>query len=129
FMLSLIDLGDHYFKILLNQGIAIGVAAGLVFIPSLAIQTDHRGTRSTLAMGIASTGEAVCRRAFFPIVLNQPLRHGVSFPWTVRASSFVVLGMLLVANACMRSAYPHASPPKGEKPTTMRELVTNAPYV
>ncbi|KAI0043290.1 MFS general substrate transporter [Auriscalpium vulgare] len=129
FVLSTIDLGDSYFKFLLTQGIVMGVAAGFVFVPSLAIQAEHWDTRSTLAIGIASTG-LFAGGTFFTIMLNQLLHHGVSFAWSVRASALAVLGMLLVANACMRPAYPRAEPgPKGDKRVSMKKLVTDAPYM
>ncbi|KAI0043001.1 hypothetical protein FA95DRAFT_503188 [Auriscalpium vulgare] len=125
-MLSFVDLGEHYFKFFFTQGIVMGVGAGLVCIPSLAVQTDHWGTQSALAMGIASSGMFV-GGTFFPIMLTQLLHNGVSFAWSVRASALVVLGMLLVANACMRQSYPRAS--SGEKRTSMRELATDTPYI
>ncbi|KAI0043302.1 MFS general substrate transporter [Auriscalpium vulgare] len=128
FMLSLIDLKDHYLKFFFTQGIVMGVAAGLVCIPSLAVQAHHWGPRSTLAMGIASTG-LFFGGTFFTIMLNQLLQHGVSFAWTVRVSSFVVLGMLLVANTCMRRSCPRVEPLKGDKRASMRELVTDAPFM
>ncbi|KAI0043295.1 MFS general substrate transporter [Auriscalpium vulgare] len=128
FMLSTIDLGDEYFTFLYVQGISMSIGAGMVFVPSLAVQTDHWGARSTLAMGIASTG-LFAGGAFFPIMLTQLLRRGVSFAWTVRASAFVVLGMLLVANACMRRSCPGASSPTGAKRTSLTDLVTDAAYM
>ncbi|KAI0038404.1 MFS general substrate transporter [Auriscalpium vulgare] len=128
FMLSFIDSGDRYFKPLFTQGIAMGIGAGLVCIPSLDAQADHWGARSTLAMGVASTG-LFAGGTFFSILLTQLLHHGVSSAWNVRASAFVVLGMLLVANACMRRSCPRALPPKGDKRTSMVELVTDAPYM
>ncbi|KAI0048636.1 MFS general substrate transporter [Auriscalpium vulgare] len=126
FLLSFVDLGDHYFKFFFTQGIVMGVGAGLVCIPSLAVQTDHWGTHSALAMGIASSGMFV-GGTFFPIMLTQLLHNGVSFAWSVRASALVVLGMLLVANACMWQSYPRAS--LGDKRTSIRELVTDTPYM
>ncbi|KAI0043299.1 MFS general substrate transporter [Auriscalpium vulgare] len=111
FVLSTIGLGDSYFKFLLTQGIVMGVAAGFVFVPSLVIQAEHWDTRSTLAIGIASTG-LFAGGTFFTIMLNQLLHHGVSFAWSVRASALVVLGMLL-----------------GDKRVSMKELVTDAPYM
>ncbi|KAI0046201.1 MFS general substrate transporter [Auriscalpium vulgare] len=127
FMLSHIDLVD-YFTFLYIQGIVMGVAAGLVCVPCLAICTDHWGVRSKLAMGIASSGLFV-GGTVFPAMLTRFLHNGVSFAWTVRASAFVVLGMLLVANVCIWRSCPRAPPATGATSTSMKELVTDAEYM
>ncbi|KAI0046365.1 MFS general substrate transporter [Auriscalpium vulgare] len=126
FMVSLLH-PDKYSLLFLSQGIGMGIGAGLVYIPVLAVQADHWGPRTSLAMGVASSGLPV-GGTFFPVMLNQLLHNGVSFAWSVRASAFLVLGMLLVANVFIKS-YPRAQSPQGEKPSSMKELLTDAPYM
>ncbi|KAI0039777.1 hypothetical protein FA95DRAFT_1653328 [Auriscalpium vulgare] len=133
-MLSKFEPADNYFKIIYTQGIAMGVGAGLVFVPSLLVLADQWGTHSMLAMGIARRADPARKGlfaggTFFPTMLTQLLHNGVSFASTVRASSFVVLVMLLVANTCMRWACPRTSPLTGYTRTSVRELVTDAPYM
>lgn len=66
---------------------------------------------------------------FFPIMLNQLLQNGVSYAWSVRASAFLALGMLLAANMLMTS-YPRPPPTKSQQqPAGMKELLTDAPYM
>lgn len=58
FMVSLAH-PDKYYQLFLSQGIGMGIGAGLVYIPVLAVQSDHWGPRRTLAMGFASSGKSV----------------------------------------------------------------------
>ncbi|KAI0040035.1 MFS general substrate transporter [Auriscalpium vulgare] len=127
FMVSLAH-PDKYYELFLSQGIGMGIGAGLVYIPVLAVQSDHWGPRRTLAMGVASSGLPV-GGTFFPIMLNQLLHHGVSYAWSVRASAFLALGMLLAANALMTS-YPRPPPTKSQQqPAGIKALLTDAPYM
>ncbi|KAI0048032.1 MFS general substrate transporter [Auriscalpium vulgare] len=127
FMVSLAH-PDKYYQLFLSQGIGMGIGAGLVYIPVLAVQSDHWGPRRTLAMGFASSG-LPAGGMFFPIMLNQLLQNGVSYAWSVRASAFLALGMLLAANMLMTS-YPRPPPTKSQQqPAGMKELLTDAPYM
>ncbi|VDC06026.1 unnamed protein product [Peniophora sp. CBMAI 1063] len=126
FMLSLAH-PDKYYQVFLSQGLGVGLGAGLLYVPALAVQAHHWRRRRALAMGITITGSCI-GGIFFPIMLNQLLfHHGVSFGWTVRDSAFVVLGLLAVANLLMRdrkgvsrSALPKPDP---------KSLLTDAPYM
>lgn len=55
FMLSLSHV-DRYYQLFLSQGVGMGIGAGLVYLPSLAVQAHHWQTRRAMAMGIAITG-------------------------------------------------------------------------
>ncbi|KAI0047197.1 MFS general substrate transporter [Auriscalpium vulgare] len=125
FMVSLAD-PRKYYQIFLSQGIAMGIGGGMVYIPSLAVQAEH-WPRRTLVMGIVSSGVPV-GGTFFPIMLNQLLRHGVSYEKSVRASAFVVLAMLFVANILMSSSR-RRSTTKNQEATKMKELFTDVPYM
>ncbi|KAI0047179.1 MFS general substrate transporter [Auriscalpium vulgare] len=118
---------DKYYQLFLSQGVGMGIGGGMVYVPALAVQAEHWRNRRTLAMGIASCGVPV-GGTFFPIMLNQLLHHSVSFGWSVRASAFLVLGMLVVANFCM-TAYPRKSANTSEQPTKLKDLITDAPYM
>jgi MFS family permease len=55
FMLSLADPSSYY-QLLLAQGFGVGIGAGLLYMPALAIQARHWQKHRALAMGLASTG-------------------------------------------------------------------------
>ncbi|KAI0043848.1 MFS general substrate transporter [Auriscalpium vulgare] len=95
---------ESYYQLFLSQGVGMGIGAGLVYVPSLAVQAQHWRARRSLAMGIVSSG-VPAGGIIFPILLNQVFQTSVGFAWTVRASAFLVLGMLVAANLLM-SSYP-----------------------
>jgi MFS family permease len=100
-MLSLAQL-NHYYQIFLCQGVGMGIGAGLLYVPALAIQAHHFRQRRALAMGIVVTGASM-GGVVFPIMLNQLFNErSVGFQWGVRASGFVVAAMLGVAILTMR---------------------------
>ena len=55
-MLSLAHV-DHYYQLLLTQGVLAGIGAGFLYLPALAVQAHHWRERRALAMGVAFTGE------------------------------------------------------------------------
>ncbi|KAI0058841.1 MFS general substrate transporter [Artomyces pyxidatus] len=103
FMVSLAH-PDKYYQVFLSQGIGMGIGGGLIYTPALAIQSQHWRTHRSLAMGVASTGVAV-GGIFFPIMLNRLVHGSAGFAWGVRASAFVVMGMLGTAG-CIMTSYP-----------------------
>ena len=117
-MLSLAHV-DKYYQLFLSLGLGVGLVSGFICIPCLAIQSHHWHSRRALAIGIVFTGTGFISTNYmlplmvnlgssvggtiFPIMLNSLLSRGVDFSWTVRASGFVVLVMLAIANFLMRS--------------------------
>lgn len=56
FMLSIAH-PDKYYQLFLSQGVGMGIGAGLVYVPAVAVQAHHWSTRRAVAMGIVVTGE------------------------------------------------------------------------
>ena len=81
----------------------MGLAVGLLFLPSLSIVSHHFRARRALATGIAVSG-ASCGGIVFPIMLNRLFAHpAVGFANGVRVSGVVCAVLLAAANACMRT--------------------------
>lgn len=57
-------------------------------------------------MGIVSTGSSI-GGVVFPITVSR-LIYTVGYPWAMRASAILILGLLLVAIATVRSRFPPA---------------------
>ncbi|KAJ4467806.1 MFS general substrate transporter [Lentinula aciculospora] len=100
FMLSIAHTSKYY-QLFLSQGLAAGLGAGLVYVPVLAVQSHHWRRLRPVAMGIVITSG-------------------------VRASAFVCLGLLIVANILMT-----ANPPKTRKadPPKLGVLFTDGAYI
>ncbi|KAF4586380.1 hypothetical protein EYR38_010656 [Pleurotus pulmonarius] len=99
FSLCMVSLAhtDTYYQVYLSQGVGLGIGAG------------------------SSLGGIV-----FPIMLNQLFQSSVGFEWGVRASAFVVLGLLVAANLLM-SDNPSVKS-AGEKPV-LKNILTDIPFM
>ena len=143
FMLSICHT-DKFYQLYLSQGLGMGIGAGLLYVPSVAVQAHHWRSRRALAMGIVATGTpfrpphdsrldihnpsgSSLGGIVFPIMLNQLFKDPAGFQWGVRASAFIVLGMLVFANMLMK-AKPRA--PAAERPKmNLKEIMTDKPYL
>ncbi|KAI0699022.1 MFS general substrate transporter [Cytidiella melzeri] len=96
FMVS-ISQPDHWYQLFLAQGIGLGIAQGLLYLPSLAIVGHHFKRRRTMVMGIVATGASV-GGIIHPIMLNQLFQGKVGFHNGVRISAAMNGFLLIIAN-------------------------------
>jgi MFS family permease len=57
--IMMLSLATQYWHVLLAQGVCMGLGAGLLYIPSLALVGIWFSRRRSLAMGIVTSGIAV----------------------------------------------------------------------
>ncbi|KAF4588819.1 hypothetical protein EYR40_010374 [Pleurotus pulmonarius] len=107
---------DTYYQVYLSQGVGLGIGAGLLYVPAVAVQAHHWKRRRAFAMGVVVTGKST------PISLYS----SVGFEWGVRASAFVVLGLLVAANLLI-SDNPSVKS-DGEKPV-LKNILTDIPFM
>ncbi|KAJ8690333.1 hypothetical protein PTI98_011764 [Pleurotus ostreatus] len=125
FMVSLAHT-DTYYQVYLAQGLGLGIGAGILYIPALGVQAHHWKRHRGFAMGVVVTGSSM-GGIFFPIMLNQLFKSSkVGFEWGVRASAFLVLGILVIANLLI-SDNPSAKD-DSEKPS-LKNILTDVPYL
>ncbi|KDR74772.1 hypothetical protein GALMADRAFT_70573 [Galerina marginata CBS 339.88] len=127
FVISLFSLSlakpQEYVQIFLSQGLGMGLGMGFVFVPSLSITSHHFVRRKAFATGVAMTGVSL-GAVIFPISCN--LIASLGFAKTVRATGFIVLGLVIVGNCLMRTAYKvHADRPQLD----IKSFVTDVPYM
>ncbi|KAG1837278.1 major facilitator superfamily domain-containing protein [Suillus subalutaceus] len=109
FMLSL-SKPDQYYQIFLSQGLGLGIASGLMYIPSIAVISHHFRRRRTLVMTFVATGSSL-GAIIHPIMLNNLLNGPLGFAHGVRASAGLISSFLLTACLCMRTRLdPPATP-------------------
>ncbi|KAG2120295.1 major facilitator superfamily domain-containing protein [Suillus cothurnatus] len=101
FMLSL-SKPDQYYQIFLTQGVGLGIASGLVYVPSIAVVSHHFRRRRTLAMTFVASGSSL-GAVIHPIMLNNLLNGRLGFGNGVRTSAGFVSVLLLIACLCMRT--------------------------
>ncbi|KAJ7658890.1 major facilitator superfamily domain-containing protein [Mycena rosella] len=106
FMLSLCQ-PEKLYQIFLAQGLGAGIAAGTVYIPSVAVVSHYFQKRRALAMSIVASGSSL-GAVIHPIMLNNTFHSRLGFANSVRASAGLVSGLLLIACLLMRPRLPPA---------------------
>ncbi|OJJ29864.1 hypothetical protein ASPWEDRAFT_73266 [Aspergillus wentii DTO 134E9] len=89
-----------FWQILLAQAFCVGIGAGLIFVPSIAILSTYFTTRLPLVVGIAASGSSI-GGVVYPILIHKLLGR-VGFAWAIRVSGFVALFGLLISCLVLR---------------------------
>lgn len=61
FGMMMTSLGKEYYQIFLSQGLCVGLGAGCLFVPSVAICATYFSTKRALATGITAAGGSIGR--------------------------------------------------------------------
>ncbi|VDC07103.1 unnamed protein product [Peniophora sp. CBMAI 1063] len=125
FMVSIAN-PEKYYQLLLAQGVGMGLGAGIIYVPAVAVQAHHFRVYRPVAVGIVNAGSSI-GGIIFPIMLNRLINGRLGFGWGVRATGFVTLGILIAANLLM-SSHPAVTSRK-RAPPNIRTLFTDAPYM
>lgn len=104
FGMMMTSLADKYWQIFLAQGICVGLGAGCLFLPSVALVATYFTTKRALAIGTVASGGSV-GSVIYPIVFHR-LQPRIGFPWATRVMGFIVLGTLMISIAVMRTRLP-----------------------
>lgn len=117
------SLATQYWQIFLAQGFCIGLGAGCIFLPSVALVATYFSTRRALAIGVVASGGSF-GSVIYPIIFHR-LQPRIGFPWAMRVIGFIILGTLLISIAVMRTRLPPA-----KKSRAMLDLPAfkNAPF-
>jgi len=126
FMLSFAK-PDHLYQIFLTQGVGLGLAGGMIFVPSIAVISLYFKTKRTLAMTFASAGSAV-GAVVHPIIINNLLSSGLGFRAATQVSAGLITFALSIACMLMRPKLP---PPNKRPPiiNSIRKLFKDWPYI
>ncbi|KAG2118702.1 major facilitator superfamily domain-containing protein [Suillus discolor] len=92
------------------QGLGLGIAVGLTYVPSVAVISHHFQQRRTLVMTFIAIGASL-GAIIHPIILNNLLNGPLGFANGVRVSAGLISLFLLTACLCMRTRHnPPATP-------------------
>jgi MFS family permease len=93
--LGLLIAGEvrEYFGIFLSLSLLVGLGAGCLFVPSVAIVAQYFTTRRPFATGIAAAGGSF-GGIIFPIVFKETLDE-VGYGWACRILAFIVFASLI----------------------------------
>ncbi|PTB44629.1 hypothetical protein M441DRAFT_66370 [Trichoderma asperellum CBS 433.97] len=89
--------------IMLAQGICVGIGAGFLFVPSVALLPQYFHKRRALANGIAASGSSI-GGVLFPIMFRQ-LEVKIGFPWATRTIALLSLATCVISIGVMRQRF------------------------
>ncbi|KAF9886829.1 hypothetical protein FE257_011076 [Aspergillus nanangensis] len=103
FGLMMTSISTKFWHLILAQGVCIGLAAGCLFVPSVALLPQYFKKRRGLANGVAAAGSSI-GGVIYPIMFNE-LQHRVGFPWATRAVGFLSFGTCCISFSLMRMRF------------------------
>ncbi|KIK69482.1 hypothetical protein GYMLUDRAFT_237272 [Collybiopsis luxurians FD-317 M1] len=101
----------HVPQVFLCQGLGVGIATGMMYVPSVAIISHHFQRRRALAMTLVACGSSL-GSIIHPIMLNNLLTR-IGFANATRANAGLVSGLLLCGCLLMRTRLPPNAAPIG----------------
>lgn len=116
----MLSLCHTLWQAILAQGFCIGIGAGALFVPAVAIMPSYFNTKLGLAIGLAASGSSM-GGIIYPIAFFKLIPE-VDFGWSVRILGFIVLATLMVPLFVMRM---RVKPPKARAmfdPTVFTDL-------
>lgn len=78
FGFMMLSLAKTYWQVILAQGVCVGLGAGCLFVPSVAILSTYFSTRIATAMGIAASGSSLgklCLRLWYCVFADIAYRR------------------------------------------------------
>ncbi|KAJ7314269.1 MFS general substrate transporter [Mycena albidolilacea] len=123
FMLSLVQ-PHNFYQALLAQGFGMGIASGMLFLPSLGLASHYFRHRRAVAIGIMVSSGAL-GGIIYSVLLNNILpREGWGFPWAVRFVAFINLFLFIIGNLIMKPRHLERS----SDPVDMKQIWTDGAY-
>ncbi|KAH7563323.1 hypothetical protein BM1_00370 [Bipolaris maydis] len=110
FGVMMLSLSTKYWQVFLSQGICMGLGAGLLYIPSLAMVGVWFDKRRNVALGIVMSGIAV--GAIIYITMFNNLVRRTSFGWAIRSLGFVALVTALLSIPALLSGSAWLNKPR-----------------
>lgn len=98
------SLSTKYWQLVITQGVMTGLGGGIFFTPSIGLVTTWFSSRRAVAVGIATSGNAVGGMVY-PILARELLAR-IGFAWTTRVLGFLNLAALALVLGFMRPRLP-----------------------
>ncbi|KAK3673304.1 hypothetical protein LTR78_006849 [Recurvomyces mirabilis] len=118
----LMSISTKFWQLMLTQGILTGLGSGILFTPCMGLMATYFSKHRAVALGVATTGNAV-GGAIYPTIVAQLLPK-IGFAWTARVLGFLNLGLLSVVIAFMRPRLP----PRRSGPMLELSAFKEGPY-
>ncbi|SCV73621.1 BQ2448_6051 [Microbotryum intermedium] len=99
-----LSFATTYVHIFLAQGVACGMAAGILFLPAVSAVSHFFRVRRATALGFLATGSSV-GGVVYPLLLNHVFPK-IGFGPAIRASGYLTIGLLIIACLTIDSRLP-----------------------
>lgn len=96
----MLSLCHEYWQVILAQGFVVGIGAGFLFVPAVALLPGWFSSKIGLAIGLAASGSST-GGIIYPIVFFR-LIDQVGFGWATRVIGFMALATLMIPIAVMK---------------------------
>lgn len=96
----MLSLCHTFWQALLAQGFVIGMGAGALFVPAVAVLPTYFSTKLGLAIGIGASGSSM-GGIIYPIMFYKLISE-VGFGWGVRILGFTALATLIIPLVTMK---------------------------
>ncbi|GAM84094.1 hypothetical protein ANO11243_020860 [Dothideomycetidae sp. 11243] len=96
----MLSLSTTYWQVFLSQAICVGLGAGCLFVPGVAILSTYFQCNLASAVGVAAAGSSM-GGVIYPIVLYHLIPR-LGFGWATRIIAFISLATLVVSNTVMK---------------------------
>nr|POE53580.1 aspyridones efflux protein apdf [Quercus suber] len=100
----LMSISTEFWQLMLTQGVMTGLGGGLFFVPAMGLISTYFSHHRSLAIGLATTGNAV-GGMIYPVMVKELLPK-LGFAWTTRVLGFFNLALLATAITFMRPRLP-----------------------
>ena len=102
------SFSTQYYQLVLSQGICSGLGSSAIFYAGVTTVSQWFAKRQAFAIGISASGSSL-GGMIFPAMVTE-LMPRIGFGWTVRATTLVIVVLLLIANLVVKD-FPQPSPP------------------
>ena len=116
------SLCTEYWQFILAQGLCVGLGAGCLFVPSLAMVSTFFTKYRAIATGVVLL--VISFVGIFYHIMFRRLQPSLGFEWATRIIGFITIALLLIAIACMWSR----SPPKPPRAMFQPSAFKSPPY-
>lgn len=102
----LLSLCDRYWRVMLVQGVLMGIAMGFLQIPAIAAVSQHFDKKRAAALGVVVSGSSV-GGIVIPIALSRMLNSSsLGFAWSVRITGFLMMPCILFSCIVVKARLP-----------------------
>jgi len=89
-----------FWQIFISHGLCVGIGAGLIFAPTIAVLSSYFERHGSLAIALATCGGA-SGGTIFPALLRQTIPV-LGLSWAIRIAGFIVATCLTIGFAFLR---------------------------